>query len=303
MELLYQAHSAHREYFNTNTIQLSALLSIKTGACPENCSYCPQSAHFKTNVKKQKLLDLNTVKTSAIKAKAQGASRFCMGAAWRNPPQNAMPQIVGFIKAIKALDLEVCMTLGMLTKEQATLLSKAGLDYYNHNLDTSPEYYPEIVTTRTYEERLKTLEIVRASGIKVCCGGIMGMGEERCDRINFLQQLANLPEHPESVPINRLVTVQGTPLANTAEIDPFEFVRVIAITRILMPKSVIRLAAERENMSDELHALCFFAGANSIFNSETLLTTPNPTAERNDSILKRLNIEAAENKEKMLCKH
>lgn len=303
MELLYQAHSIHRQYFNSNTIQLSSLFSIKTGACPENCAYCPQSGHFETHVKVQKLLDLNTIKNKAIEAKAQGASRFCMGAAWRTPPHSAMLPIINIIKEIKALDLEVCMTLGMLTEEQAALMFEAGLDYYNHNLDTSPKYYSNIVTTRTYKERLKTLEIVRAAGIKVCCGGIMGMGEERCDRISFLQQLANLPQHPESVPINRLVTLEGTPLANMPEIDPFEFIRVIAVARILMPKSVIRLAAGRETMNDELHALSFFAGANSIFNSEILLTTPNPTVERNNEILKRLNIEATDNTKEMLCKH
>jgi len=290
MDCLYKAHSIHRQYFVPNVIQLSTLLSIKTGTCPENCAYCPQSAHYQTAIQKHKLLDPTAVQKAAITAKKQGASRFCMGAAWRNPPKKEFNQVLDLVKRVKALGLETCMTLGMLSLEQAQALAESGLDYYNHNLDTSPEYYPKIITTRTYSDRLKTLENVRIAGIKMCCGGIIGMGETIIDRISFLQQLANLNPHPESVPINRLVAISGTPLEKIESVNTFEFVRIIALARILMPKSVVRLATGRETMNDELQALCFFAGANSIFYGEKLLTLPNPTLNRDKLLLNRLNI-------------
>ncbi len=292
IDLLFRAQSIHRQCFPNNAIQLSTLLSIKTGACPEDCAYCPQSGHYNTKIQKHELLDIEAVKTAAIAAKAKSATRFCMGAAWRSPPQAVFKQLLMLVKIIKALDLETCMTLGMLNLSQAQQLSEAGLDYYNHNLDTSPEYYARIITTRHYEDRLKTLEYVRAAGIKVCCGGIIGMGESREDRIHFLQQLANLPQHPQSVPINRLIPIKGTPLALSPTLDPLEFVRVIAVAPLLMPKSVIRLAAGRETMGDELQTLCFFAGVNSIFYGEVLLTAKNPKLEFDQNLFKRLGIQA-----------
>lgn len=293
IDLLLKAQHVHRAHFVNNNVQLSTLLSIKTGACPENCAYCPQSAHYQTNIDKHQLLDIETVKDAAALAKEKGATRFCMGAAWRSPPQKVFVQLLAILKAVKALDLETCMTLGMLTSEQAKALAEEGLDYYNHNLDTSSEYYTKIITTRTYEDRLRTLEYVRSAGIKVCCGGIVGMGESREDRIRFLQQLSNLPMHPESIPINHLIPVPGTPLAHAEKLDSFEFIRVIAVARILMPKSVIRLSAGRENMNEELQALCFIAGANSVFYGEKLLTTKNSSLNQDDSLLQRLGLRAS----------
>lgn len=289
-DLLFNAHTVHRQYFSPHEVQVSTLLSIKTGACPEDCAYCSQSGHFKTNIEKQKLLDKESILAAAEAAKACGASRFCMGAAWRQPPDHQFPQILEITKAVKALGLETCMTLGMLTEKQAQMLQEAGLDYYNHNLDTSPEYYEKIITTRTYEERLKTLEHVRNAGIHVCCGGIMGMGETREDRVRFLQQLVNLPEHPRSVPINRLIAQKGTPLEDTPELDNFEFIRVVATARILMPKSHVRLSAGRGSMNDETQALCFFAGANSIHYGEKLLTSKNNEMNQDQQLFERLNL-------------
>jgi len=293
-DLLFKAQQAHRHHFNPNQIQLSTLLSIKTGACPEDCAYCPQSVHFKTNVEREELYEIEQVLQVAQAAKAKGATRFCMGAAWRRPPPKAIPKLVAIIKAVKALGLETCVTLGSLDEPLAEKLQQSGLDYYNHNLDTSPEYYQKIITTRTYDERLDTLAAVRKAGIKVCCGGIVGMGETREDRVKFLLQLANLPEHPESVPINRLMRVAGTPLADAIDIDNFEFIATIAIARIMMPASMVRLSAGRTTMNDETQALCFMAGANSIFyGEEKLLTTPNPEADADARLLDRLGIAAA----------
>ncbi|HEV2524317.1 MAG TPA: biotin synthase BioB [Gammaproteobacteria bacterium] len=248
MDLLFQAQSVHQNAFPKNTVQLSTLISLKTGACPEDCAYYPQSGRCQTGIQKHRLLDIETVKATALAAKANGATRFCMGAAWRSPPQSAFEQLLLILKAMKDLGLETCMTLGMLTADQAQQLSNGGLDYYNHNLDTSPEYYTHIITTHIYADRLKTIEYVRTAGLKVCCGGIIGLGESREDRISFLQQLVSLPEHPKSVPINKLIPIKGTPLGETPTIDPFEFVRVIAVARVLMPKSVIRLSAGREDI-------------------------------------------------------
>lgn len=290
LDLLHQAQTIHRQHFTKNTVQLSTLLSIKTGACTEDCAYCPQSAHYNTGVAKHRLMAVADIKAAAEQAKQNGATRFCMGGAWRDTPEREFAQLCETITVVKDLGLETCVTLGMLTQQQAHGFANAGLDYYNHNLDTSPEYYAQIITTRTYAERLQTLEHVRNAGIKVCCGGIVGLGESRQDRIAFLQQLVNLPEHPESVPINRLVPVPGTPLENTEPIDAFEFIRVIAVARILMPKSVVRLSAGRETMNDELHALCFLAGANSIFYGNKLLVTDNPEIDRDRKLLARLNI-------------
>lgn len=290
MDLLFQAHTIHRQHFDVNNLQISTLLSIKSGKCPEDCAYCPQSAHYKTNTEKHQLLDIETIIENAKKAKALGASRFCMGAAWRNPPKNEFPKILEIVKAVKALGLETCMTLGMLSEEQANQLGEAGLDFYNHNIDTSKEYYDKIITTRTFQDRLDTLALVRAAGINTCCGGIMGLGESRADRFSFLQSLANLPEHPLSVPINHLNAFEGTPLAHAERVDPFEFVRVIASARILMPKSVVRFACGRNDMNDELHALCFFAGANSIFCGEKYLMSENSKFDRDEHLLQRLNL-------------
>ncbi len=290
LELLYQAQKSHRENFDNTQMQLSTLLSIKTGTCPEDCSYCPQSGHYKTEVEKEKLLDLESVIAKATQAKATGATRFCMGAAWRNPPKKDFPKVLEMIKAVKKLGMEACVTLGMLDEEQAQALKEAGLDYYNHNLDTSPEYYSEVITTRTYDDRLDTLEHVRNAGMNTCCGGIIGMGETRDDRLELLRQLANLPSVPESVPINRLIPIPGTPLAETQRIDPFEFVRTIAVARIMMPQSMIRLSAGREDMTEEMHALCYMAGANSIFVGDTLLTAKNPAKTQDMTLLTKLGM-------------
>lgn len=292
MDLLFQAQSIHRQCFPNNKVQLSTLISLKTGTCSEDCAYCPQSGRYKTGIQKHPLLDIETVKATAMAAKAKGATRFCMGAAWRNPPQTAFEQLLLILKVVKDLGLETCMTLGMLTAKQAQQLADGGLDFYNHNLDTSPEYYPNIITSHTYQNRLDTIEHVRTAGIKICCGGIIGMGESQKDRVHFLQQLVNFPEHPKSVPINRLIPIKGTPLGEVPPVDSFEFVRVIAVARILMPKSFVRLSAGRESMNDELQALCFFAGANSIHYGEKLLTTKNPEIEHDQNLLKKLGIQA-----------
>ena len=289
-DLLFQAQTVHRRHFNPNEVQVSTLCSIKTGACPEDCAYCPQSARYDTGLEREKLMAIEKVIEEAKAAKATGATRFCMGAAWRSPKSKDMPYVVSMVKGVKALGMETCMTLGMLDEQQAKDLADAGLDYYNHNLDTSPEYYGEIITTRTYQDRLETLANVRAAGMKVCCGGIVGMGEEQLDRAGLLQQLANMPEHPESVPINRLVKVEGTPLDKQDDLDPFEFIRTIAVARILMPKSHVRLSAGRENMNDQTQSLAFFAGANSIFYGEKLLTTANPETSKDMQLFKRLGI-------------
>ncbi|MDF1639305.1 biotin synthase BioB [Alcanivorax jadensis] len=289
-DLLFQAQVVHRQHFNPNEVQLSTLLSIKTGACPEDCKYCPQSARYDTGLEKEQLLAVEQVIEEARAAKASGATRFCMGAAWRSPKDKDLPAVVEMVRQVKALGMETCMTLGMLKDEQAQMLADAGLDYYNHNLDTSPEYYGEIITTRTYQDRLNTLDSVRRAGMKVCAGGIVGMGEGEKDRAGLLMQLANLPQHPESVPINMLVKVAGTPLDQQDDLDPFEFIRTIAVARILMPKSHVRLSAGREEMNDQMQALAFMAGANSIFYCEKLLTTPNPKANRDMELLSRLGI-------------
>lgn len=290
-ELLFQAASVHRQHHQANKIQVSTLLSIKTGACPEDCKYCSQSVHNHTGLEREKLLEVEKVITEAKAAKAQGATRFCMGAAWRSPHRKDMPYVEKMVQEVKALGLETCMTLGMLDGEKAERLAQAGLDYYNHNLDTSPEYYGEIITTRSYSDRLQTLAHVRDAGIKVCAGGIVGMGENRQDRVGLLQQLANLPVPPESVPINHLVKVAGTPLAEVDDLDPFEFVRTVAVARLLMPQSYVRLSAGRQQMNDEMQALCFMAGANSIFYGDKLLTTDNPEASRDKRLLERLGME------------
>ena len=289
-ELLARAHAVHAAHHDANAVQVSTLLSIKTGGCPEDCAYCPQAARYHTDVKAEKLMGLDAVLDKARTAKAAGATRFCMGAAWRSPKDRDVEKVAQMIAGVKALGLETCATLGMLTQAQADRFRSAGLDYYNHNLDTAPEFYGEIIHTREYGDRLDTLECVRNAGLKTCCGGIVGMGETREQRAGLLQALANLPEHPHSVPINRLVQVEGTPLAGTAQLDPFEFVRMIAVARILMPASMVRLSAGRAEMSDELQALCFFAGANSIFYGEKLLTTGNPDVEHDQALFARLGI-------------
>ena len=289
-DLLFRAQLTHRQYFDPNTVQLSTLLSIKTGACPEDCKYCPQSARYHTGVEPEKLLDVQHVVAKAKRAKANGATRFCMGAAWRTPPQDQMPALCQMISGVKSLGLETCMTLGLLDDNQARQLAEAGLDFYNHNLDTSPEFYEKIITTRTYEDRLQTLKNVRDRGMKVCCGGIVGMNERLEDRIGLLCALSNFPQHPESVPINLLVRVPGTPLENTPDLDPFEFIRTIAVARTLMPTSTVRLSAGRSSMSEQTQALCFFAGANSVFYGEKLLTTPNAEAHSDRALFKKLGI-------------
>lgn len=289
-DLLFQAQSVHRQHFNPNEVQVSTLLSIKTGSCPEDCKYCPQSAHYNTGLEKQRLMEVEAVLNKAKQAKESGSTRFCMGAAWKHPTERDMPYVIEMVKGVKAMGLETCMTLGMLQETQAQQLAEAGLDYYNHNLDTSPEFYDKIITTRSYEDRLNTLQHVRDSGMKICSGGILGMGETARDRYGLLMQLANLPQQPESVPINMLVKVQGTPLENVEDLDPLEFIRTIAVARIMMPKSHVRLSAGREQMSDELQAMAFFAGANSIFYGECLLTTPNPETHRDLQLFKRLGI-------------
>jgi len=290
-DLMLTAQTVHRQHFDPNQVQISTLLSIKTGACPEDCKYCPQSAHYNTGLEKEKLLEIERVIAEAKVAKENGSSRFCMGAAWRSPNKKNMPYVLDMVKEVKALGMETCMTLGMLTDEQATELADAGLDYYNHNLDTSPEHYGDIITTRTYQDRLDTLANVRSAGMKVCCGGIVGMGEELQDRAGLLVQLANLEEQPESVPINMLVKVKGTPLENTADLEPFDFLRTIAVARILMPKSHVRLSAGREEMNEQMQAMAFLAGANSIFYGEKLLTTANPSANTDMQLFAKLGIE------------
>jgi biotin synthase len=289
-DLMYKAQSVHRAHFDPRAVQISTLLSIKTGGCPEDCAYCPQSASYATGVAAEKLMSCDAVLAQARAAKAVGASRFCMGAAWRSPKDRDLDQVCAMVEGVKALGLETCATLGMLTAPQAGRLKAAGLDYYNHNLDTSPEYYGAIITTRTYQDRLDTLGAVREAGIHVCCGGIVGMGESVEDRVGMIATLASLPVHPESVPINMLVRVEGTPLAHGATLDPIDFVRTIAAARITMPQSVVRLSAGREDMSEETQALCFLAGANSIFYGPKLLTTPNPVPDRDLALMSRLGL-------------
>lgn len=290
LDLVYDAASVHRQCFTPGEVQLSTLLSIKTGACPEDCKYCPQSGHYHTELVREPLLDLETVTREAQAAKALGATRFCMGAAWKNPPAKDFPKVLEMVQTVKALGMESCMTLGMLTAEQADALAAVGLDYYNHNLDTSPEFYGEIITTRTYQDRLDTLTAVRDAGMKVCCGGILGMGETLSDRAGLIWQLATQTPHPESVPINLLVAVPGTPLDAIDAIDPLEMVRAVAVARLTMPHSYVRLSAGREDMDEGIQALCFMAGANSIFYGERLLTTDNPSVSRDRALLHKLGL-------------
>ncbi|EHR0758680.1 biotin synthase BioB [Vibrio parahaemolyticus] len=294
MDLLFEAQLVHRQYQQTNHVQVSTLLSIKTGACPEDCKYCPQSARYTTDIEKERLMEVERVLDAAQKAKNAGSTRFCMGAAWKNPKERDMPHLTDMIKGVKDMGLEACMTLGMLTPEQAKQLANAGLDYYNHNLDTSPEFYGNIITTRTYQDRLDTLSHVRDAGMKICSGGIIGMGESANDRAGLLVELANLPTHPESVPINMLVKVKGTPLETVDDVDPFDFIRLIAIARIMMPQSAVRLSAGRENMNEQMQALCFMAGANSVFYGCKLLTTPNPSEDKDMMLFKKLGINSQE---------
>lgn len=289
-DLLFTAQTIHRQHFDPNYVQVSTLLSIKTGACPEDCKYCPQSARYDTGLEKERLLEISKVIERAKEARATGSTRFCMGAAWRNPRERDMPYVIDMVKEVKKLGLETCMTLGMLTRDQALALKQAGLDYYNHNLDTSPEFYGEVITTRTYQDRLSTLDNVRDAGMNVCSGGIVGMGETADDRSGLLRQLANLPHHPESVPINMLVKVKGTPLDNVEDLEPFEFIRTIAVARILMPKSFVRLSAGRESMNEQMQAMCFMAGANSIFYGCKLLTTSNPETHEDVTLFNKLGI-------------
>ena len=289
-DLLARAQAVHRAHHDPNAVQVSTLLSIKTGGCPEDCAYCPQAARYATGVEAEKLMSLDAVLAKARAAKAAGATRFCMGAAWRSPKDRDIPKVAAMIAGVKSLGLETCATLGMLSAPQAQALKEAGLDYYNHNLDSAPEFYGEIIHTREFQDRLDTLGHVRDAGLKTCCGGIVGMGETGRQRAGLLRTLANLPVHPDSVPINRLVQVAGTPLHGTTELDPFEFVRTIAVARIVMPASMVRLSAGREAMSDELQALCFLAGANSIFYGEKLLTTGNPDTERDQALFARLGL-------------
>ena len=293
-ELLHRAHSVHRAHHDPNAVQVSTLLSIKTGGCPEDCAYCPQAARYDTGVTAQKLMEIDDVLERARAAKAAGASRFCMGAAWRGPKDRDIPRVAAIVRAVKDLGLETCATLGLLGDGHAQALKAAGLDYYNHNIDTAPEFYGEIIHTREYQDRLGTLEQVRDAGLKTCCGGIVGMGETRDQRAGLLQALANLPEHPQSVPINQLVPVPGTPLANAEKLDPFEFVRTIAVARLLMPASVVRLSAGRQQMDDAVQALCFFAGAGSIFYGEKLLTTGNPDVAQDRALFRRLDLHPLE---------
>jgi biotin synthase len=293
-DLLFRAHLTHRTMFDPNTVQRSQLLSIKTGGCPEDCGYCSQSAHHKTGLKASKLIEVERVIEEAKKARASGSTRYCMGAAWRSPKERDMDTIVAMVKGVKELGMETCMTLGMLSAQDTIRLKEAGLDYYNHNIDTSERHYEKVITTRTFAERLDTLAHVREAGIKVCCGGIVGMGEEKMDRIDMLLTLANLPEHPESVPVNLLIPVEGTPLENEGKIDPIEFVRTIALARILMPASDVRLSAGRTEMSAEMQALCFFAGANSIFAGECLLTKDNPGEDEDAALFRRLGLRNAQ---------
>ncbi|WP_413734633.1 biotin synthase BioB [Sodalis sp. RH21] len=292
MDLLFEAQSVHRRHFDPNQIQVSTLLSIKTGACPEDCKYCPQSARYNTGLATEQLLQVEQVLTSAQQAKAAGSTRFCMGAAWKNPRDRDMPYLEQMVQGVKAMGMETCMTLGMLSASQAERLAAAGLDFYNHNLDTSPEFYGSIITTRTYQDRLDTLDKVRGAGIKVCSGGIVGLGETIADRAGLLVQLANLPEPPESVPINMLVKVKGTPLAENDDVDAFDFIRTIAVARIMMPRSHVRLSAGREQMSEQTQAMCFLAGANSIFYGCKLLTTPNPNEDKDLALFRKLGLNA-----------
>ncbi|HAU06436.1 MAG TPA: biotin synthase BioB [Gammaproteobacteria bacterium] len=296
-DLMYRAQTLHRQYFDPNAVQVSTLLSIKTGGCAEDCGYCPQSAHHESAVKAEPLMPLDKVLAEAEKAKTSGASRFCMGAAWRNLKNRDVERVAAMISGVKALGLETCVTLGMLEGEQAQRLKEAGLDYYNHNLDTSPEYYGNIISTRTYQDRLETLAHVRAANINVCSGGIVGMGESLSDRAGLLVALANLPEHPQSVPVNLLVSVEGTPMAETDALDPLMFVRMIAVARIMMPKSYVRLSAGREHMTDEMQAMCFLAGANSLFYGEKLLTTDNPDTAQDQQLFERLGINSVREEE------
>ncbi|HEC17479.1 MAG TPA: biotin synthase BioB [Sedimenticola sp.] len=289
-DLLYRAQTTHRAHFDPNAVQASSLISIKTGACSEDCGYCSQSSKYNTELEPEKLLPVEDVVQAARAAREKGASRFCMGAAWRNPTDKNLDRVIEMVQAVRDLGMETCLTLGMLTEEQAARLKEAGLDYYNHNLDTSPEFYGEVVTTRTYQDRLDTLARVRDQGINICSGGILGLGETRRDRASMLRQLANLPRHPQSVPINMLVQIEGTPLYGADELDPFEFVRTVAVARLVMPRSHVRLSAGRNRMSDELQALCFLAGANSIFYGERLLTTDNKEADQDRLLFKRLGI-------------
>jgi biotin synthase len=293
-DLVFNAQRVHRCHHEPNTVQMSTLLSIKTGACPEDCAYCPQSVRYDTGIEREALMDITAVREAAARARDAGATRFCMGAAYRSPKSKDLKVIVDMIRAVRTLGLETCATLGMLSQEQADELAHAGLDFYNHNLDTSREFYPQIISTRSYQERLDTLTAVRAAGLKVCCGGIIGMGESLSDRAELLRTLANLPEHPESVPINQLVAVPGTPLEGSAGVDPFDFVRTIAVARLLMPHAQVRLSAGRGAMSDELQALCFLAGANSIFYGDKLLTTGNPDVERDRRLFARLGLNAGD---------
>lgn len=291
-DLIFKSHSIHRENFDPNAIQISTLLSIKTGGCPENCKYCPQSSHYKTNLEKQDLMNIDDIILAAKSAKASGASRFCMGAAWRSLHDRDLEKICEIIKEVKVIGLEVCMTLGMVTEDQAKKMKDAGLDFYNHNIDSSEEYYQKVVTTRNYDDRLQTIENVRNNGINVCCGGIVGMGESREDRAKMLITLANFEKHPQSIPINMLTKISGTPFENVDNIDNFEFIRTIAIARIMMPKSYVRLSAGRDKMNEEMQALCFFAGANSIFFGEKLLTTDNVDTDFDVNLMKKLGIRA-----------
>ncbi len=291
-DLLWQAHQIHRKYHDPNKVQISTLMSVKTGGCPEDCKYCSQSIRYDTNIKLEKTLSLNEVLKQAQEAKKNGASRFCMGAAWRNLNNSNLDKIVGMVRGVKALGLESCVTLGMLTSDQAQTLKDAGLDYYNHNLDTSEEYYNKVVTTRTYQDRLNTIKNVRDADIKVCCGGILGLGEEHEDRIKLLHVLANLDVQPESVPINKLVRVEGTPFSENQNVDDFDFIRIIALARIAMPYSMVRLSAGRDSMNDQTQALCFFAGANSIFYGEELLTTKNSSIQHDQELMRKLKIGA-----------
>lgn len=289
-DLLFKAHMIHRQNFDPNEVQISTLLNIKTGACPEDCKYCSQSARYKTGLQAEKLMPLDEVIEKAKAAKASGATRFCMGAAWRSPKEKDLDKVVDMVSEVKNLGMETCVTLGMLDQSQCERLKDAGLDYYNHNVDTSPEHYADIITTRTFQDRLDTLANVREAGINVCCGGILGMGEDTNDRASMLMTLANLPKHPESVPINMLIQIKGTPLENAEEIDAIDFIRTIAVARIIMPKSMVRLSAGRESMSDEMQAACFFAGANSMFYGERLLTTDNPTENHDRLLFERLGL-------------
>jgi len=289
-DLMFKAQTVHRQHFNANEVQVSTLLSIKTGACPEDCKYCSQSARYKTDIEKERLMEVEKVLSAAKKAKEMGSTRFCMGAAWRNPKERDMPYVLDMVKGVKALGLETCMTLGMLSEDQAQQLNSAGLDYYNHNLDTSPENYNNIITTRTFQDRLDTLDNVRSAGMKVCSGGIVGMGEGNSDRASLLAQLANLNPQPESVPINMLVKMEGTPLSDVEDLDSFDFIRCIAVARIMMPKSHVRLSAGRSAMNEQMQAMCFLAGANSIFYGCKLLTAENPETNQDIALFEKLNI-------------